>query len=56
MADRFRRDQSVSDTMTRDIATVESSFAILEAARMMREADVRRRRTSVPQLPTTDQS
>jgi CBS domain-containing protein len=39
MADRFRRDQSIGEIMTRDLSIVESGSTITEAARQMRDND-----------------
>jgi CBS domain-containing protein len=39
MADRFRRDQSIGEIMTRELSTLESSSTIAEAARQMRDND-----------------
>lgn len=39
MAERFRHDQSISDIMAKDLATVESSSNISDAARLMRDKD-----------------
>jgi CBS domain-containing protein len=39
MAERFRHDQSISDIMAKDLATVESGSNISDAARMMRDKD-----------------
>ena len=42
MADRFRRDQSIGEIMTRDLSTLEPSSTIGEAVEAMRKANVRR--------------
>jgi signal-transduction protein with cAMP-binding, CBS, and nucleotidyltransferase domain len=39
MADRFRRDQSIGEIMTRKLSKLESSSTIVEAAREMRDND-----------------
>jgi CBS domain-containing protein len=39
MAERFRHDQSISDIMAKDLATLESGSNISDAARLMRDND-----------------
>jgi CBS domain-containing protein len=39
MAERFRRDQTIGEIMTRDLSTVEPGSPITEAAPLMREND-----------------
>jgi CBS domain-containing protein len=39
MAERFRREQSIGEIMTKDLSTLESSSTITEAARQMRDND-----------------
>lgn len=39
MVERFRRDQSISDIMARNLSTVDTGSAITEAARLMRDND-----------------
>jgi CBS domain-containing protein len=39
MAERFRRDQTIGEIMTKDLSTVEPGSPITEAARLMRDND-----------------